>query len=150
MVLLLLLNLFFWALSSLISLATFIIFRTVSLAIVLFIQLFRVPGLAIEGALDHIARLSKAVLEYVVELLKDGLVSLISSGFQLMTATTTGSVTLTASAITELVEKSKTALDGLAEIFPEVFDGVSDMVVKAVWDFWDNYRGAVGYIIQNI
>ena len=145
-----LLKLILWALSSLASLATFIIFRAVALIVVLFIQLFRVPGLAIEGALEHIAVLLRTAVECVFDLLKDGLVSLISSGVELVSGTATGSISLTTSAVVELTEKMKNAFDMLAEIFPEAFEGMSEMVGKMVSDLWDNYKDAVGYIIQNV
>jgi len=89
-------------------------------------------------------------VECVFDLLKDGLVSLISSGVELVSGTATGSISLTASAFVELTEKMKNAFDMLAEIFPEAFEGMSEMVGKMVSDLWDNYKDAVGYIIQNV
>lgn len=100
------------------------------------IKAIRVPGLAIEYALDSFASLLMTSSEYIFELAWDGLMSLISNAFDLLCSTATGSAGLTASAVVELVEKAKIVGEGLAELFPEVFEGLSGTVgemAKAIW-----------------
>ncbi|EHA8587702.1 hypothetical protein COCNU_scaffold002996G000020 [Cocos nucifera] len=123
--------------------------RGLALLIVALLQLLKVPGVAINGALDQIAGVFRGGLEYVLELLRDAIVSLLSSCFELLTSTATGSFQLTTSAITELMEKMKTALDELAEILPEVFEGASEMIGSIVLNLWNSYKDALEYITTN-
>ncbi|KAK9944720.1 hypothetical protein M0R45_010275 [Rubus argutus] len=60
----------------------------------------------------------------------------------------TGSASVATSAIGGLIEKTKNSLDGLTD-FPEVFEGLSEMVSQMVMDLWNNCKDALGYITEN-
>lgn len=76
----------------------------------------------------------------------------ISTFFDFLKGSVTGSAGVTTSAIVGLVEKTKTSLesvDGLLTDYPEVSKGFSEMVYRIVSDMWNNFKNAFEYVTEN-
>ncbi|KAJ0971879.1 hypothetical protein J5N97_019838 [Dioscorea zingiberensis] len=144
-----LLRMLFWCIGTAASMASLILLKTTAVLVVVFIHMFKIPGMALNGLLDQAAALLRSGVEYMIGLLLNAVWSLISGGFDLITGTATGSVALTSSAMIELMDNTRTALDDLAEIFPEVFSGTSEMVGSFIVNLWSYYKDAVGYVMEN-
>lgn len=140
----------FWALSTFANLASLLIFRGIAYVLVLAIQGLRAPGLAINTILERAAGGLKAGFEYLLERLSDAIVSLITSGFDLLTEAISGSLSSTGFAIGELVAKTKNSFDDLAKALPEVFEGASEMIGAIVGDLWNNYKDAIAYVLDKL
>ncbi|KAK9944721.1 hypothetical protein M0R45_010276 [Rubus argutus] len=143
-----LLKLIFFALSFMSNLISRLIFSATAHLVVLVIHGFRAPGQATHGSLQQLSELIKSCFEYMLELIMDAISALISTLFDYLKEGVTGSASVATSAIGGLIEKTKNSLDGLTD-FPEVFEGVSEMVSEMVMDLWNNCKDALGYITEN-
>ncbi|URD72669.1 hypothetical protein MUK42_20051 [Musa troglodytarum] len=94
-------------------------------------HLFKTAGEACYDALELARSFLVSVLQYAVELLKDMVVSIISSLLEALMSVATGSLQLTTSAIAELLEESKIALGGLAAGVHRGRQGWSSKQLKA-------------------
>lgn len=74
--------------------------------------------------------------------------TLISTFFDYLIESVTGSSAVTTSTIGDLLEKTKTSLDALTD-FKEVFEGLPEMIFNMVMDLWNNYKDALGYVAEN-
>ncbi|KAJ8484094.1 hypothetical protein OPV22_016579 [Ensete ventricosum] len=147
---LVLLRFVFWAIGSLASLASFVVFRGAALLIVALVQLFKMPRQASDDAAEFAGGLIRSATERVMELARDAAVSLTSSLFEALASAAAGSLQLTTSAVAELVEKTRGRLAEMSEVPPQVLEGASEMVAKIVDGLWNSYNDAVGYIMDNI
>ncbi|CAB4291185.1 unnamed protein product [Prunus armeniaca] len=144
-----LLKLFFFALSFISNLVSWLIFSGTAHILVLLIHGFRGPGQAIHGTLQQVTEVIKSCSEYFVGLLMEAISALISTIFDYLKEILTGSAVVTTSAIGDLMEKTKTSLDGLLTDVPEVSEGLSEMVFTIVADLWNNCKDAFGYVAEN-
>ncbi|KAK9282453.1 hypothetical protein L1049_005371 [Liquidambar formosana] len=144
-----LLKIIFVALSTLSNLLSRLFFTLTAYLIVLFIHAFKVPGQAVQGALEQVGEFIKGCLEYLVEFIWEVITTIISTAFDLLKEGVFGSAAVTGTAIGGLVEKTRDSLAGLLKDLPEVFQGLSEMVSTVVSDLWNNYLEAVGYVKEN-
>ncbi|KAK9992966.1 hypothetical protein SO802_022669 [Lithocarpus litseifolius] len=138
----------FLAIITLANLTTKLFFTSIANLIVL-IHAFKVPGEALQGALEQVGEALKGCLEYVLELLIEVIKTIISTVFEALINGATGSAAVTGSAIGGLVEKTRTSFEGLLNDFPEIIEGFSEMVSTVVSDLWNNYKDALGYVTEN-
>lgn len=147
---LLLLNLVFLVLSMLLNVVSRLIFTAAAHLLVLTIQAFKLPGQAIQGALEQLGNVIRACLEYLVELGIEATTALISSLFDLIKDGVSGSAAATGSAIGGLMENTRASFDSLIKDFPEVFEGFTELLATAATDQWNNCKDAIGYILENL
>ncbi|URE12257.1 hypothetical protein MUK42_22061 [Musa troglodytarum] len=147
---LVLLQVVFWAIASLASLASFVVFRGAALLIVALLQLFKIPRRASYDAVEFAGGLIRSALERVTEHAWDAAVSLASSLFEALASAAAGSLQLTTSAVAELVEKTRSKLEEMSEVPPQVLEAASEMVAKIADSVWNSYKDAVGYIMDNV
>jgi phage-related protein len=144
-----LLKFIFLAITTLSNLISRLFFTTVANLLVLVIYGFRVPGEAMQGVLEQVGEAIKGCLEYVLELVVEVVKYFISSFFDALIAAVTGSAAAAGSAAGDLVEKTRTSLEGLLKDLPEVMEGFLEMVSTIVSDLWNNYKDALGYVTEN-
>ncbi|KAB2614272.1 hypothetical protein D8674_039736 [Pyrus ussuriensis x Pyrus communis] len=147
-----LLKLIFFALSFISNLVTRLIFSATAHLLVLLIHGFRTPAQGIHGTLQLVTEVIRSCSEYFVGLVMKALSATISTFFDFLKGSVTGSAGVTTSAIVGLVEKTKTSLesvDGLLPDYPEVSKGFSEMVYRIVNDMWNNFKDAFEYVTKN-
>lgn len=129
MVVVLLLKIIFFSLSALSNIVLHIIFNVIAHLFVLVIQAFRVPGRAMEGALEQVRSLIGACLDYLLELVLEVIKSLCFAFLDHLKESISSSAVATGSAIS----------NGLLEDFPELLEGLSDTIFTLLIDFWNSY-----------
>ncbi|KAA8550573.1 hypothetical protein F0562_002257 [Nyssa sinensis] len=139
----------FMAVSTLSNIISRIIFTATAYLLVLVIQSFKVPGQAIQGALEQLADVIKAFLEYFLELVLEVISTSISGLFDIITEGVSSSAVAAGTAIGGLVELMRTWLDGLLEGLPVAVEGFLEMISTMVTDLWNNYKDAIGYVTEN-
>ncbi|OMO66025.1 hypothetical protein CCACVL1_21313 [Corchorus capsularis] len=144
-----LLKIIFYVVSTLSNLVTRLIFSATAYVVVLLIHAFKVPGEALQGALEQLAEAIKTCFEYLVELIIELTASLISSGFNLIIEAVTSSASVSGTVFGTLVEKTKSSLEELLTGLPEIADGFSEMISTVITDLWNNYKYALGYVTEN-
>ncbi|EOX93812.1 hypothetical protein QQP08_003508 [Theobroma cacao] len=143
------LKVLFCIVSTISNLVTRLMFSATAYLLVLLIHAFKVPGEALQGALEQLAEAIKACFEYLLELIIELTSSLISSGFDLFIEAVTSSASVSGAAFGTLVEKTRTSLDELLTDIPEIAEGFSEMISTVVADLWNNYKNALGYVTEN-
>ncbi|KAJ4728429.1 Anti-sigma-I factor RsgI6 like [Melia azedarach] len=144
-----LLKFIFFFISTLSSLITRLIFSATAYLLVLFIQAFKVPGEAIQGALEQLADAIRSCFEYLWEILVEAIGSLISSAFDLFIQAVTESAVSSVSAVSDLAEKTRGSFDGLLKYLPEIFEGVAEFISNIAANLWKNYIDALAYVTEN-
>ncbi|XVF81244.1 hypothetical protein PTKIN_Ptkin15bG0140100 [Pterospermum kingtungense] len=139
----------FFVISTLSNLITRLIFSATAYIIVLLIHAFKVPGEALQGALEQLAEAIKSCFEYFLEQIIELTGSIISSVFDLFIEAVTSSASVSAAAFATLVEKTRTSLAELLTGLPEIAEGFSEMVSNMVTDLWNNYKYALEYVTEN-
>lgn len=118
--------------------------------LVLSIQALKVPGEAIQAALDQVAEVTKWCFEYFSEFLIEAVKTLISSVFDVLANGVSGSAAFAGSAIGGLVEQTRSSFEELLkDVLPKVMEGFSEMMSTIVSDFFNNFKDALGYVTQN-
>ncbi|ESR50493.1 hypothetical protein KPL70_012197 [Citrus sinensis] len=145
----LLLKLIFFVIAAVSNLVTRLIFSSVAHLIVLLIHAFKVPGEAMQGALEQLAEAMRACVEYVSGIIIEAIGSLISSAFDLLKQGVTESAVMSGSAVVGLVEKTRDSFEGLLKDIPEIFEGLAEMISNIAADLWKNYIDALGYVTEN-
>ncbi|XVF21325.1 hypothetical protein REPUB_Repub12eG0081300 [Reevesia pubescens] len=143
------LNLIFFVVSTLSNLVTRLIFSATAYIVVLLIHAFKVPGEALQGALEQLAEAIKACFEYFLEMIIELTGSLISSVFDLFIEAVTSSAAISGEAFGTLVEKTRTSLEELLTDLPDIAEGFSEMISTVVTDLWNNCKDALGYVTEN-
>ncbi|KAG6628832.1 hypothetical protein CIPAW_14G039500 [Carya illinoinensis] len=145
-----LLKFIFLAISALSNFVARFFFPAVANLLVLSIQALKVPGEAIQAALELVAEVTKGFLEYFLEFLIEVVKTLISSVFDVLVNGVSGSVTFAGTAIGGLVEQTRNSFEELLkDVLPPVIDGFSEMMSTMVSDLWNNYKDALGYVTKN-
>lgn len=137
-----------WCLTTIIDVATFVVFRGAASLIICALKLLSAPGIALGGLLDNLRSIFSTIGEYVFALLWDFISSVISGFFEFVTGTVTGSFELMLDAITELMQLSKEGLEELFSLIPEIFEGLSEIIGKLVVSVLDNCQDALGSIFE--
>lgn len=145
----LLLNIIFFVISVISFVITRLVFTVGACIVVLVIQAFRVPGVAVQSVLEQFAGFIRGCFQFIFELAMEIIWSVMSSVFEQVKEAALGSASFTGSAIGGLVEQTKGAFDGLFTDFPEIGDGLKEMAMTVVKDLWNNYRDAIGYVTEN-
>ncbi|KAK9944710.1 hypothetical protein M0R45_010266 [Rubus argutus] len=143
-----LLKLIFFGLSFMSNLVLRLIFSATAHLVVLLINGYRAPRQATHGLLQQLSEVIKSCFQYMLKLIMEAVSALISALYDYLKEGLTGSASVATSAIGGLIEKTKNSLDGLTD-FPEVFEGLSEMVSQMVMDLWNNCKDALGYITEN-
>ncbi|KAG2669632.1 hypothetical protein I3760_14G041100 [Carya illinoinensis] len=145
-----LLKFFFLAISALSNFVARFFFPAVANLLVLSIQALKVPGEAIQAALELVAEVTKGCLEYFLEFLIEVVKTIISSVFDVLVNGVSGSVTFAGTAIGGLVEQTRNSFEELLkDVLPPVIEGFSEMMSTMVSDLWNNYKDALGYVTKN-
>jgi len=144
-----LLKLVFYTISTITNLISRLIFSTTAYFLVVLIQAFKVPGEATKGIIEQAAEAIKSVLEYVLVLIVDVIGTIISTIFDTIKGAAIESIVAGSSAMADLVEQTKTSLEGLLNDVPEIVEGFSEMVTKMISDLWNNCMEALGYVQEN-
>lgn len=143
------LKVIFCIISTLSNLVTRLIFSATAYVLVLLIHAFKVPGEALQGALEQLAEAIKSCFEYFLELIIELTGSVISSFFNLFIEAVTSSASVSAATFAILVETTRTSLAELLTGLPEIAEGFSEMISNMVTDFWNNYKYALEYVTEN-
>ncbi|KVI01336.1 hypothetical protein Ccrd_020403 [Cynara cardunculus var. scolymus] len=145
MAVLILINLIFSTIIMLSNLLSHLIFNTTAYLLVIAIQGLRVPGEALQSAMEQIADLIRTCIGYVLEVVMEVISEIVGLVFDLVKEGVFGSVSATGAATVGVVEKMKSGFDGLTEEIPAVVEGVVEMVTTVVSDLWNNYMNAQNY-----
>ena len=137
-----------WATGSLACLASAVVIRAATAALIAFVNLFKILGEACNDAVELARGLLWWALQCMLELVRDVVMSLVSSLLEALTSVVAGALRLTVSAVAELPATSRSALDALAEAFTQVFDGVLQVLVAIGESRWSNCWDAVEYIME--
>lgn len=143
-----LLKLIFFVVSLVANLVSRLIFSTIAHLLVLLIHGCKLPGQAIHGGLGQVSEAIKSCLEYFLGLIMEVISALISTFFDYLIESVTGSAAAATSTVWDLLEKTKTSLDALKS-FQEAFEGLPEMTFDIVKDLWNNYKDALGYVVEN-
>ncbi|CAI9778690.1 unnamed protein product [Fraxinus pennsylvanica] len=145
-----LLKFIFFIVNTISNLILRLIFSTTAHVLVQLIQAFKVPGECTQNALEQVRNVVRGCLEYIVDLAIDVTTSFISFLFDLLKEGISSSSVATVSAVTELMENTKTSLDGLLKEVPEILEAFTEMVTTIVTDLLNNCNDAIGYVTENI
>lgn len=147
--LVLLLKLITFIVATLWSLLTRLIFNSIAHTIVLLIQGLKSSGEGSLGIFQYVAEIIKACFEFILQLIIESINSILSSMFDVLKDTITGSVSATGSMAAEIAEKLKTSFEESLKHLPELFEEVLDLMSNMVTELWNNYKEAVGYVTEN-
>ncbi|KAB2020908.1 hypothetical protein ERO13_D07G096300v2 [Gossypium hirsutum] len=147
--LVLLLKFVFSLVTTLSNLVTRSIFIATAYVLVVLIQAFKVPGEALQVALEKLADAIKVCFEYFFEMIVELMGSLISTVFDSFVDAVTTSASVSGEAVGILVEKTRMSLQELLTGLPEIAEGFSEMVSTVVTDLWNNCMQALGYVTEN-
>ncbi|CAA3020484.1 hypothetical protein CFP56_54666 [Olea europaea subsp. europaea] len=145
-----LLKFIFFIVTMISNLLSRLIFSTTAHVLVQLIQAFKVPGERAQSALEQVRNVVQGCLEYIVDLSIDVTTSFISFFFDLLKEGISSSLVAAVSAVTGLMENTRTSLDGLLKDVPEVLEAFTEMVTTIVTDLLNNCKDAIGYVTQNI
>ncbi|URD86012.1 hypothetical protein MUK42_27204 [Musa troglodytarum] len=137
-----------WATGSLACLASAVVVRAATAALITFVNLFKILGEACNHAVELARGLLGWALQCALELVMDAVMSLLSSLLEALTSVAAGALRLTVSAVAELLATSRSALDALAEAFTLALEGVMQVLVAIGESIWSNCRDAVEYIVD--
>lgn len=147
--LVLLLKLITFIVVTLWSLVTRLIFNTIAYTIVLLLQGLKGSGEGSLGIFQQVSEIIRGCFEFILQLIVNSINSIISKVFDIIKDSITGSVVATGSVAAELGEKIKTSLEESLKQVPQLFEELSNMTSEMVTEFWNNYKGAVGYVTEN-
>ncbi|CAN0899175.1 hypothetical protein LINGRAHAP2_LOCUS20120 [Linum grandiflorum] len=146
----LLVRLIFFAISTASNLISRLIFNTTAYFLVLIIQGLRVPGQAVQTGLEQIGEALKSVIDYIFNLILEAMTSAVSSAIEAVFEAIVGSFTSTGSAVGGLIDNTRNSLEGMLKDLPELGQELSDLITKMLSDAFDNYLGALGYVAENV
>ncbi|CAI9107357.1 OLC1v1006688C1 [Oldenlandia corymbosa var. corymbosa] len=145
------LNLVLWAITTLLNIITWLIFNTAAHLLVLAIRGCKIPGQAIQGALEQLGNVIRTCLVYLLELSMNSMMAFVSSLFDAMKQGITDSATGAGSALGSLMEEMRGSLENLIkEIAPQVIEGFTDLITNVVVNLWNSYKEAVAYVLENM
>ncbi|KAF5810339.1 hypothetical protein HanXRQr2_Chr04g0168221 [Helianthus annuus] len=134
MALLILINLIFSSITLISNILSRLLFTFTAYLLVIAIQGLKVPGEALQSAMEQFGGFIRSCVEYLFELFLESVF---------------GSVAATGAAAGGLVEKTRSAFQGLTEEIPTVVEGAVEMVTTMVTDLWNNYIDAQSYVTEN-
>ncbi|KAG4921604.1 hypothetical protein JHK86_050417 [Glycine max] len=132
------------------SLLTRLIFNTIAYTIVLLLQGLKGSGEGSLGIFQQVADGIRGCFEFILQSTISSINSIISNVFDILKESITGSVAASGSVAAELAEKLKTSLKESLKQVPQLFEELSNMMSEMVKELWDNYKGAVGYVTENV
>ena len=150
MVVILLLQIIFFVFTTISNLVSRFIFTTTAYLVVLLIHAFKVSGGGIRGALEQVVEVIRAFSEYLMEVIMEAMITVISSSFDLLKGGVTESAGVTIVAIWGLLEKTRASLDEKLRVFPlpEALEAFAEMVSTVVVNLWNNCMDALRYVID--
>ncbi|KHN10953.1 ABC transporter C family member 3 [Glycine soja] len=102
------------------------------------------------GIFQQVAEGIRGCFEFILQIIISSINSIISKVFDVLKESITGSMAASGSVAAELAEKLKTSLEESLKQVPQLFEELSNMMSEMVKELWDNYKGAVGYVKENI
>ncbi|KAI4354239.1 hypothetical protein L6164_003125 [Bauhinia variegata] len=138
-----------FAIATLWSLLTRLIFYSIAFLLVKFIQAFKVPDAAIHVGFKQIAEIIRVCFESILQMMIQAMGYLVSKVFDVIKASVAGSVGVTGSVAGGLAEKTKASLEEALKDVPELLKEISELVSKMASDFLNNSREAAGYVAEN-
>ncbi|GMH02474.1 hypothetical protein Nepgr_004313 [Nepenthes gracilis] len=139
----------FYVLGTIVDVISRVILTTTAYFIVLLIHAFKVPGEAAKGMIEQSADLIRSAMEYAAQLLIESINAVGSAVLDVIKDAIVEGFSASSSAMGELMETTKSSLQGLVSDIPEVANGISEMVTGMISDLWKNCMEAVGYIKEN-
>lgn len=149
MVLVFLLKIIFFVVTTISNLVSRIIFATTAYLLVLLIHKLRVPGEAVHEVLEQVVEAIRGFTGYLFELIAEATKTVVSNSFDLLKGSVTESAGATSSAIWGLLEKTRASLDEKLKHVPEVLEGFAEMVSSVVAGLWNSCREALTYVTEN-
>ncbi|KAJ0581180.1 hypothetical protein HanRHA438_Chr04g0177701 [Helianthus annuus] len=149
MALLILINLIFSSITLISNILSRLLFTVTAYLLVIAIQGLKVPGEALQSAMEQFGGFIRSCVEYLFELFLEVISEIIGFVFDLVKESVFGSVAATGAAAGGLVEKTRSAFQGLTEEIPAVVEGAVEMVTTMVTDLWNNYIDAQSYVTEN-
>ncbi|KAK9055629.1 hypothetical protein SSX86_026714 [Deinandra increscens subsp. villosa] len=125
---LILINIIFSAITLIANLLSRLLFTVTAFLLVIAIQGLKVPGEALQSAMEQIGGLIRSCVEYLLEIILEVISEIVGFVFDLVKETVFGSVAATGAAVGGLVEKTRSGFDGLTEEIPAVVEGAVEMV----------------------
>ncbi|PWA86255.1 hypothetical protein CTI12_AA116090 [Artemisia annua] len=149
MALIILINLIFSTITLISNLVSRLLFNVTAYLLVIAIQGLKVPGEAMQSAMEQIGDLIKSCIGYLLEIVLEVISEIIGFVFDLVKEGIFGSVAATGAAAGGLVEKTRSGFDSLLEEVPAMVEGAVEMVTTMVVDLWNNYMEAQNYVKEN-
>lgn len=100
--------------------------------------------------MQHVAEGLKSVASYLMELLADMVMSVISRAFDLFVEAISSSISMASSAVDELMEMAKSGLETWPKMLEEVIGEASQMIGAIIVNAWENSIDAIRYITKNV
>ncbi|GLU07975.1 hypothetical protein SLE2022_249110 [Rubroshorea leprosula] len=113
------------------------------------IQLFKVPGEAIQGGLEQLAEIIKVCFEFVFDIVKEIIASIISAIFEHLKEAAKESAAEMVSTVFDLMKNTRTSLDDLLKDLPEIAEGFSGMIQTVTTNLWESYKDVIKYLLEN-
>ncbi|KAK1420617.1 hypothetical protein QVD17_22355 [Tagetes erecta] len=149
MALLILINIIFSTITLVSNLLSRLLFTVTAYLLVIAIQGLKVPGEALQSAMEQFGGFVRTCVEYLLEFILEVISEIVGLVFDLVKDGVFGSVAATGAAAGGLAEKMRSAFDGLTEDIPAVVEGAAEMVTTMVTDLWNNYIDAQSYVTEN-
>ncbi|KAI3801169.1 hypothetical protein L1987_29272 [Smallanthus sonchifolius] len=146
---LILINLIFSTITMASNLLSRLLFTVTAHLLVFAIQGLKVPGEALQTAMEQFGGFIRSCVEYLLEVILEVISEIIGLVFDLVKESVFGSAAATGAAAGVLVEKMRSAFGGLTEEIPAVVEGAVEMVTTMVADLWNNYMDAQSYVTEN-
>ncbi|CAN1269415.1 hypothetical protein LINPERPRIM_LOCUS13576 [Linum perenne] len=146
-----LIRLIFFTINTFTNIISFLILNITSSFLILILQGLRVPGQAVQTGLNHVAEGLKSVAQYFLQLVWEALGSLVSAVIEAVFDAIIGSISATGSAVGGIVEMARESAEVMVkEYLPEIGKEVSELAVKVVSDVLENYKDAIGLVVENV
>lgn len=136
---------------SLVDVASLVLFKGTAVLLLLLLWVLRLPGLVIYSFLRHVRHSVTELLEFVVSLIKDVLVSIVrGDGTTTTAAAAAAAFNSTVAQVKDVSVKVGGVFGSAAEAFPGLLAGGTKMVAKVVVNIAKNVVEAVEYLSQNV
>ncbi|KAK4270180.1 hypothetical protein QN277_023254 [Acacia crassicarpa] len=132
------------------SIITRIIFSSVAQLVVVLIQGLKLPGEAAQGGFQQGAEAIRGIFEFLLSFLVETLTFVVTTVFDVLKEVVFGSVDVLVQGLMTLSETLKSSLEASVEYVSEMSGEIADMVTSMVEELWNNYKDAVGYVVENI
>lgn len=126
-----------------------LLFTSTAFLLVLIVNALKIPGEALQRALEQITDLIRAGFWYALKVILETMSDLISTSFDFLKEAASEFVVSAGPVFEAFLEKGKDSVEWLSKVLVEVFEGLSEMISTVAIDLWNNYKEAISYVTKN-